>query len=433
MAATVQLSTDTAGSCLSSAPSASADGTVVVFESTCNPSGTNSDANSEIFQATVGGSLVQLTDTSSCENSSAAISSDGSSVAFESNCDLAGNNSDGSVEVFLYASAAFTQLGSGSSCDSYAPSLSSDGTAIAFESDCDFAGNNSDGNSEIFLSTAAAVVSQLTNDSSGTYCDSLAARISADGTVVVFESDCDLVGTNSDEIGEIFRVTSAGVVTQLTATAEDTCSSWEPALSADGTTVVFGSDCDFTDGNSDGSDEIFRIASDSTLTQLTDSSYTAGCGSYLPGISSDGTVVVYNSYCDPLSNNSDGSHELFKLTSEYSVQLTSGISCSSTLPMLSSDGTEVAYQSDCDPTGGNPAAQSQVFLTSTCSCGGPVSRTGPDSTLASDALFALKAAVGLLVCQLCECDVDDSGAILAADALAILKNSVGLSVDGFCQ
>ncbi len=63
-------------------------------------------------------------------------------------------------------------------------------------------------------------------------------------------------------------------------------------------------------------------------------------------------------------------------------------------------------------------------------CGNPVS--GADPT-ASDALFVLRAAVGLDTCApVCVCDVDMSGAATATDALAVLKAAVGLNVTLDC-
>ncbi|MFN2375553.1 MAG: hypothetical protein ABR538_03390 [Candidatus Binatia bacterium] len=56
-------------------------------------------------------------------------------------------------------------------------------------------------------------------------------------------------------------------------------------------------------------------------------------------------------------------------------------------------------------------------------CGVPLS--GGVKPNASDALFALKAAVGVGECELCVCDVNSSGSVAAGDALAILRAAVG--------
>lgn len=51
---------------------------------------------------------------------------------------------------------------------------------------------------------------------------------------------------------------------------------------------------------------------------------------------------------------------------------------------------------------------------------------------ASDALLALRAAVGSSQCDLAACDVNDSGKVTASDALSILKAAVGQAVELHC-
>jgi hypothetical protein len=73
-------------------------------------------------------------------------------------------------------------------------------------------------------------------------------------------------------------------------------------------------------------------------------------------------------------------------------------------------------------------------LTGAQSCGNPVAlvatREGfaadAANVTASDALAVLSAAVGLLACDLCVCDVDGSGTLAATDALQTLRVAVGL-------
>lgn len=65
-------------------------------------------------------------------------------------------------------------------------------------------------------------------------------------------------------------------------------------------------------------------------------------------------------------------------------------------------------------------------------CGDPINPTGLGvgalDITAADALYALKVAVGSAECDLCICDVNDSGGVTAADALAILRGAVGLPI-----
>ena len=51
---------------------------------------------------------------------------------------------------------------------------------------------------------------------------------------------------------------------------------------------------------------------------------------------------------------------------------------------------------------------------------------------ATDALVALRTAIGLASCPLCRCDLDDRGRITVGDALAILQSAIGLPVALMC-
>lgn len=64
---------------------------------------------------------------------------------------------------------------------------------------------------------------------------------------------------------------------------------------------------------------------------------------------------------------------------------------------------------------------------------GHASGSGAEASItAGDALFALRGAVGALVCEPCRCDVDASGKVQASDALLILRYAVGLGVELAC-
>ncbi len=64
-------------------------------------------------------------------------------------------------------------------------------------------------------------------------------------------------------------------------------------------------------------------------------------------------------------------------------------------------------------------------------CGVPKSGKA-ETPAASDALFILRAAVGLEVCSARVCDVDGSGATNASDALRALKRAVGIELALTC-
>ncbi len=63
-------------------------------------------------------------------------------------------------------------------------------------------------------------------------------------------------------------------------------------------------------------------------------------------------------------------------------------------------------------------------------CGVPVSRG--EKPLVSDALYVLRASVGLEICTICECDVNTDGKTTVSDALGVLQTTVDLPVTLGC-
>ena len=142
-------------------PSIDANGTRIAFYSNRNivpPN--NADGNSEIFlYSTTTGTFTQITNTSGGINNDVRMSSNGTRIAFESNRDLVpGNNADLNGEIFFYdtTTGTFTQITNtpvGGTVD--AVSINANGTQVAFNSNRDLTGANTDRNSEIFLAEFA--------------------------------------------------------------------------------------------------------------------------------------------------------------------------------------------------------------------------------------------------------------------------------------
>jgi Tol biopolymer transport system component len=258
--------TKTAGVGQAYLPSINGDGTRIALESNANPTGQNSNGNSEIFLVdTVSNTIAQITNSPARAGSfNASISANGTRIAFESDENPTGRNPDFSREIFLFDTAAntTTQLtnstGLGDGIGSFAPSINADGTRIAFHSNQDLAGSNADGNDEIFLvSTTAGTLTQITNTTGGgPLLENYSASINADGTRIAFVSGRNLAGNNPDESLEIVLFdTATGDFTQVTNAPAG--SSASPSINADGTRIAFVSRSNLTGGNSDNFDEIF--------------------------------------------------------------------------------------------------------------------------------------------------------------------------------
>ena len=355
-------------SCITANPVSSDDGARIVFESTCDFTGTNVDGNREIFRTQSGSGPVQLTDTVDCTNASPTTRDNGNAIAFDSDCNLTGQNSDGSTEIFLWNGGDLSQLTTGGVCTSQSPSINAAGTVVAFESDCDFLGTNLDFSLEIYRVTPLGVISQLSDDRAGDGCSSFNASISRAGGRVAFESDCDLVGTNEDGVSEIFSVTDQGDVTQLTASSVDTCVSSDPSSDSAGNDISFESDCDFTGGNSDGSIEIFAVNLSGNVKQMTDAGSDGVCESFGSQMTGPGDAVWFTSFCDLSGDNPDQSAEIFRASEGTLEQITDNFDCASfSISRVGTSGAGV-FISTCDISGNNGDGGTEIF-TVACACG----------------------------------------------------------------
>ena len=111
----------------------------------------------------------------------------------------------------------------------------------------------------------AQTISQLT-DQLDPACFATRPAGDGQGRHVVFESTCDLVGTNADGNRELFRLGPVGLE-QITLTLA--CANANPSVSADGTRIAYDSDCDTIGTNGDGSVEIFLVDETTGISQLT--------------------------------------------------------------------------------------------------------------------------------------------------------------------
>lgn len=358
---TVQISDDTTGGGVSRFSTLNSDGTRIAFFSTNDLTGNNADGNAEIFLFdTDTSTLAQITNDTTGSGGSLppSINADGTRIAFYSDRDLTGNNTDGNTEIFLFDTdtSTLTQITndtSGSSGSSF-PSINADGTRIAFRSDRDLVGNNADTNDEIFLfDTDTSTLTQITNDTTGSG-GSFPPSINADGTRIAFASDRDLTGNNTDENREIFLFdTDTSTLAQITNDTTGSGYSYGPSIDADGVRIAFASNRNLTGNNPDENEEVFLLDIDtSSLTQITDS--TTALGSFAPSINAYGTRIAFDGGCEVF---------LFDINANPFAQLTNisgGGVCPQ--PSINADGTRIAFEYTKDLTGNNPDQNDEVFL-----------------------------------------------------------------------
>ncbi len=239
----------------------------------------------------------------------ADISENGGKIVFGSSGDFGTGNPNGYMQVFVKDSGGINRLTSMTGGGVEGVGISPSGDYVVYSAQDDPLGTNGDGNKEIFLFSYVGVpnTSQLTNSSG---CVNSYPVVSNNG-VVAFETTCSGIvpGHNSDGNKEILIWDSSNSLYLYRETTN--CSSFAPQITADGTRVVFVSNCNYTGGNSDGNNEIFLwdIPSDSII-QITTSS--ASIMNVSPDISDTGEVVFVSNGDYLPGNNVDGSVEVFK-------------------------------------------------------------------------------------------------------------------------
>jgi hypothetical protein len=208
---------------------------------------------------------------------------------------------------------------------------------------------------------------------------------------------------------------------------------WEDAAQFEKRSIV----ARLFDANGTAVDDEIIVQSDATYTRERPRVAVGGDGSF---------VVAWESA--PQDGSSRGTFaQRFSaagapLGGEFQVNsFTAGSQYSAAISDSGQNNVVLVWQSPQD--GSADGIYGQRFVTSSApvgSCGDPIALT-VDATAstrfgravtATDALAILQAAVGLLPCELCVCDVNGSATLSASDALVALQYSVGQSASLLC-
>lgn len=144
----------------------SEDGSTLAFSSTFDPLGTNADHNQELFVYDLAtGHYRQITNTLGGSSSEASLSADGRRVAFTSTADILGDNADGNQEIFVFdlLDGTFAQIThtAGALQYSFNAALSGDGSTLAYVSTGDLTGGNTNHIPQVFLESLAPRLNQV--------------------------------------------------------------------------------------------------------------------------------------------------------------------------------------------------------------------------------------------------------------------------------
>lgn len=301
----------------------SADGRYAVFESKAsNLVAGDTNLTSDIFlKDTQTGGITRLsTNSAGMEGNGGsywpAISADGRHVVFSSAANnLVPDDTNSKYDVFLknaqtgeIARVSMSNFGKEANGNSQYPGISGDGHYVVFQSDAtNLILDDTNDFDDVFLNdTESGVTIRMSTDRFGNEANywSRNPAISADGRYVVFYSGAsNLVDGDTNGATDIFRKNiQFGVTTRVSTDADEgeaNYDSYHPAISADGTYVVFYSIAsDLVPGDNNHFSDIFRknTTTGEIILLSTDSAGLQGdAGSYNPAISSDGSYVAFGS------------------------------------------------------------------------------------------------------------------------------------------
>ncbi len=305
------------------APALSGDGRYVVFSSIASnlvPGDTNR-ADDIFLRDRVAGTTTRISVASGGAESNGgsyapAISADGGVVAYTSDAtNLVSGDVNGVRDVFVYdRSAGTTALANVSTTGvqgnavSQTPVLNADGRFVAFASFSDnLVGDDLNETSDVFVHDRQSGETTRVSVYNGGFeadGDSLRPAISADGRLVAFDSDSfNLAWGDTNDTFDVFVYDRQADVL-LPVSVDDAGNlgdgpSMRPSISADGRHVTFSTEAsNLVPGDRNGASDVVlydRQSGAAKRESVGNSGEEADGDSIRPAISSDGTLVVYES------------------------------------------------------------------------------------------------------------------------------------------
>ena len=203
-------------------------------------------------------------------NANPSISSNGRTVAFDSDADPLNTGAPGRQIVeqnkFALISPALDPTGTSEN-----PAVDVAGIGVAFESTGDLAATGNAGARQVFYTTPGGIVRQMSKGQGTSRNPSIALR----GRIVVFDSTSDPVTGADTGVPQIW--TASLVTNTATRLTNGAAASEKPTLSNDGRVIVFESRADLAgDGHDTGVPQVFMYDTSSrTFARVTNE--PAGC------------------------------------------------------------------------------------------------------------------------------------------------------------
>jgi methylglyoxal synthase len=226
------------------------------------------------------------------------LTADGGCVAFETREKLTADDSDDSVDTYVRCGSAIRKATPGNGAfDASFDVLSLDGQCVVFETEEQLAGTDTDSQNDIYRSCAGAAVEHLSSGPVGGGGDFYASgtAVSPDTTCVVFDTSEKVTADDTDSSTDVYKRCGATIERVSTGNGGGNAEidAQGDRISPDGRCVVFTTAEHVTADDTDASDDVFERCGGTT--ERVAQGPAGGNGSFAPqalAVSTDGTRVV---------------------------------------------------------------------------------------------------------------------------------------------
>jgi hypothetical protein len=302
---------------------ASADGSIVFFETDEQLTTTDTDASTDVYQRS--GGVTSLVSTNSAGSANGGFnadfdgaSSDGSVVIFDTGEQLAGTDSDAQEDVYRRSGGVTTQVSTntgdtanGSDTATF-DGISADGSTVLFDTTEAMAASDLDSVYDLFKrsGTTTSQVSTNTAGNANAADDAFYDGASADGSTVIFETPEQMAAGDTDANYDLYQRT--GTTTTLISTNTAGTNSGAEDANFQGTTptgsIVFFNTSEALEASDGDSETDVYQRSGATTSQISTNTAGNANGAFeadFDGTSADGLTVFFDSVENLAANDTD--------------------------------------------------------------------------------------------------------------------------------
>jgi Tol biopolymer transport system component len=307
------------------------------------------------------------------DSGNAALSADGSVVAFESAAsNLVLGDTNGAPDIFVYdrASGRTTRVsvdssGAQANDGSYTPSISADGRFVAFASDASaLVPGDHNRREDVFVHdrrTGRTILVSAASDGRPGNGNSYSPAISADGRYVAFASEAtNLVRADTNGSTDIFvhdlQTGRTARVSVASDGAQANGDAFTPSISGDGRFVAFATDAgNLVPGDANGASDVFVHDAATGRTVLVSAPRGGGPsdrGSFSPALSADGRFVAFVTDGVLVADDTNNTEDVYVAALSSGALRRASVASDGTggngpslAPSLDGDGSAVAFES----------------------------------------------------------------------------------------